>query len=648
MASCCTRPRCSCLVAAGDGVTVEGNGSASAPYVVSADAAPAALVVTDSPSVDLTLTGDGAPGSPYEVTATVTLDPAPPGGGDQLLQKGPDGLYLECEQVRGCISAGDGAAYDEETGVVSARPSADAGNSLSYGTDGGLLVPPGDTDPTVVKGGDSETLTTVVTGDGTASSPYVVTSNLILDPSPPGGGDQLLQAGPDGLFLECEQVRGCISAGDGAAYDETTGVVSARPSTDAGNSLALGTDGGLLVPPSSAEPTVVEAGDSTTVDNDVTGAGTTADPYVVTSSVILDPAPPGGGTQLLQAGPDGLFLECEQVRGCLVAGDGIDYDPATGEITAPPAPTELEVTDSTTVDLALSGDGSAGTPYSVTAAVILDPAPPGGGTQLLQTGPDGLFLECEQVRGCISAGDGAAYDDTTGVISARPSTDAGNSLSYGSDGGLLVPTADQLTVGCGLQGEGTAASPLEAFPIGGERAWVTDWTCDAASNSTLRCDPDSGALWTPPEHTTAMVTAQQLHPLGTPAMPATGTTVIINSTAFAEGRYDADTMTACRGVSFSAAFEAHAEVSWTANSQFDLGLAVSVNGGTAPVRLGYSELAATNPVGRRRASFGVSQAAVLAPHTGYFVRAYPAIRVFTGTVTIHQWITDTHLIAATR
>lgn len=35
MATCCSTQRCSCLVAAGPGVTVEGNGSAAHPYVVS-------------------------------------------------------------------------------------------------------------------------------------------------------------------------------------------------------------------------------------------------------------------------------------------------------------------------------------------------------------------------------------------------------------------------------------------------------------------------------------------------------------------------------------------------------------------------------------------------------------------------------------
>ncbi|MGW5925237.1 hypothetical protein ACWF2L_03185 [Streptomyces anulatus] len=579
----------------------------------------------DSTSVDVTVTGTGVAGDPYEVTAAVILDPVPPGGGTNLMQSGPDGLYLECEQVRGCLVAGDGIEYDPATGEIAATPA-----------------------PTALAVTDSATVDLTLSGDGSAGTPYEVTAAVILDPAPPGGGSNLVQSGPDGLFLECEQVRGCVSAGDGAAYDEATGVISARPSTDAGNALAFGTDGGLLVPPGGGDATVVEAGDSTTVDNEVTGTGTVADPYVVTSSVILDPAPPGGGTNLVQAGPDGLYLECEQVRGCLVAGDGIDYDPATGEIAALPVPTALEVTDSATVDLALSGDGSAGTPYEVTAAVILDPAPPGGGDQLLQSGPDGLFLECEQVRGCISAGDGAEYDPATGVVAARPSTDAGNTLAFGTDGGLLVPEASALDVGCGLQGAGTAASPLAAFPIAGEQPWADDWDCDAAANSTLKCDPNTGALWTPPEHTTAALTLQQNHPMGTPVMPATGTVVVIDGDAWSEGAYDADTLTQCRGISFSAEFTGHAEISWTAGAIFDLAYAIGIGGGSLASRLMYSELTPSGPAGRRRVTFSTAQATVLAPHTGYVVRVYPAIRVTTGSVTIHQWITDTHLFALTR
>jgi hypothetical protein len=228
-----------------------------------------------------------------------------------------------------------------------------------------------------------------------------------------------------------------------------------------------------------------------------------------------------------------------------------------------------------------------------------------------------------------------------------PSADTGNRLAFGADGRLFVPPVPPPEVGCGLQGDGTAASPLAAFPIAGSRAWTTDWSCDPVANSTLHCDPSSGALWTPPEHTSAAVTVQQNHPLGTPTIAVTGGFILVDSSAWSEGTYTADSLSACRGISFSARFTGHVELTWPANAQFDLGYAVQINGGALAVRQTHSVLA-NGPARHERYSFGVSQATVLAPHTGYAVRVYPAIRVTAGTVTINQWITDTDLLVMTR
>lgn len=740
MSKCCGPTPCNCRVVAGTGATVTGNGSPANPYTISADSGgTTALTAQDTPTVDTTVTGTGTAADPYEVSAAVILDPTPPRGGTNLIGIGPEGLYVECADVRGCISAGDGASYDLTTGVVEARVSGDAGNTTTIGADGGLYTPAA---ATALEAADTPTVDITVTGTGSAADPYEVSAAVILDAAPPGGGSNLAHAGPDGVYVECADVRGCLSAGDGIAYDQATGEIAARPSTDAGNTIGFGSDGGLYAAGGSGgAPTVVQAGDTTTADNTVSGTGTAADPYVVSTDVIVDPAPPAGGINLLQAGPDGLYVECADVRGCLSAGDGAGYDPVTGEITArvsgdagnqtsigtdgglftPAAATAIEAADTPSVDVTVTGTGSAGDPYQVAAAVILDPAPPAGGTNLIQEGPDGLYVECADVRGCLSAGDGITYNPATGAIAAKVSADAGNQTSIGTDGGLYTPSAAATVVqagdtptlnatvtgtgsaatpyivsgdvivapenngveaapngllvvpsadtgnrlafggdgrlfvppvpppevGCGLQGDGTAADPLAAFPIAGDRAWATDWTCDAVANSTLHCDPSTGALWTPPEHTSAAVTLQQNHPVGTPTIAVTGGFVLVDSTAWSEGTYTADSLSACRGISFSTRFTGHVELTWPANAQFDLGYAVQINGGALAVRQTHSVLA-NGPARHERYSFGVSQATVLAPHTGYAVRVYPAIRVTAGTVTINQWITDTDLIAMTR
>src|SRR6188768_607134 len=139
MARCaCGGTSCNCSLRAGPGITVSGTGSAANPFVVSAEP-------------------------------------------------------TTCTAIRACISAGSGASFNAATGVVSARPSTDPGNLLSFGTDTGL---------------------------------YVTT--------------------------DCTAVRACLTEGDGVDYDPVAGVIAARPSTDAGNVLTMGGDGGLYVPAGAA------------------------------------------------------------------------------------------------------------------------------------------------------------------------------------------------------------------------------------------------------------------------------------------------------------------------------------------------------------------------------------------------------------
>ncbi|MEU4406190.1 hypothetical protein AB0F88_16840 [Streptosporangium sp. NPDC023963] len=527
--------------AAGNQVAINPDGGL---FVPAGGAGGTALAVTDTTTVDLGLTGTGAAGDPYTVTADVILDPAPPGGGTNLLKEGPDGLFVECDTVRTCLSAGDGIEYDPDTGEISAFLSEDPGNQVEFGSDRGLFVPPGGAGGTALAVTDTPTVDLGLTGDGSAGDPYTVTADVILDPAPPGGGTNLLKESPDGLFVECADVRTCLSAGDGAAYDPATGVITARLSGDAGNQVEIGGDGGLFVPAGGAGGTALAVTDTDTVDLGLTGTGAVGDPYTVTADVVLDPAPPGGGANLLKEGPDGLFVECADVRTCLSAGDGATYDPATGVIAANVSPaagnqvvinpdgglfvptgggaaTALAVTDTDTVDLELTGTGAPGDPYTVAADVVLDPAPPGGGANLLHEGPDGLFVECADVRTCLSAGNGAAYDPTTGAITARLSGDAGNQVAFGGDGGLYAPPAASaaLEVSCGLAGNGSAGAPLAAA--------VTAWPypCDLdAQGGLVYCD-STGTLRSEPRAKYQYFTTSlnELIP-GNPAVPTTTTT----------------------------------------------------------------------------------------------------------------------------
>lgn len=233
MARCnCGGGQCNCSVIAGEGVTVDGSGSVANPYIVSAEA-------------------------------------------------------VTCDQVRPCFSAGDGAVYDPATGVISARPSTDAGNAVEFGSDGGLLVPP-----------------TEVT---------------------------------------CEDVRPCFSAGDGAAYEPETGVISARPSEDAGNNLVIGDDGGLYVPTGAA---------TVTPGCGLTGDGSGADPLTVATGewpLECDVDTYGGGVYCDTAG----VLRTDPRSAATFTQDQLNqhYDPAEVPADSPGVPIETRTLEIVNADL---------------------------------------------------------------------------------------------------------------------------------------------------------------------------------------------------------------------------------------------------------------------------------------------------------
>ncbi|MFF2612373.1 hypothetical protein [Kitasatospora sp. NPDC058046] len=229
----------------------------------------------------------------------------------------------------------------------------------------------------------------------------------------------------------------------------------------------------------------------------------------------------------------------------------------------------------------------------------------------------------------------------------------GSGLTLTGNGSASTPykiDAPPLQVGCGLTGTGQSGSPLAARPAGGSASWATSWSCDAAANSTLKCDPNTGQLWTPPEHSSAAATARQDHwpnSWGGPTMGVTGW-LIADSNIFSEAVYTADSLTRCRGVSFAVTFTAHVDLSWTAGSTFEIGYAVSIDGSGPAVRRLSGMATPNSPAGRLFASVSTHHAAVYAPHVGGSARVYPAIQVMTGNVTIVTWQTELVLTAMTR
>lgn len=254
MARCgCGGGSCNCFVEAGTGTTVTGTGSSTNPFVVSADA-PACSAVRPCISAGNGAAYNSASGV---VSARPSTDPG------NLVEFGGDGGLLvetDCPTVRACFSEGNGIDYDPTTGVIAARPSTDPGNTVTFGGDGGLYAAGGSVDCATVRG-------CISAGQGAA---YVPATGVVSARISPAAGN-LVEFAPDGgLFVEtdCATVRTCFSEGNGVDYDPLTGVIAARPSTDPGNTVVFGGDGGLFVPAAAALVT----------DCGLTGTGAVGDP----------------------------------------------------------------------------------------------------------------------------------------------------------------------------------------------------------------------------------------------------------------------------------------------------------------------------------------------------------------------------------
>jgi hypothetical protein len=90
----CGNQTCSCIITGGEGITVTGNGTPNRPYEIEAESAlllADQLGVVDTPTLNLTIAGTGAPGSKMMLSGVATQamtglkdvnDPSPPTNGD--------------------------------------------------------------------------------------------------------------------------------------------------------------------------------------------------------------------------------------------------------------------------------------------------------------------------------------------------------------------------------------------------------------------------------------------------------------------------------------------------------------------------------------------------------------------------------------
>lgn len=248
MARCGCAGSCECVLQAGPGISIGGSGDVDNPFVISSAAGNVAA--TDTPTLDLEAVGAGTLPDPVSISGNVRIATDP----GNALVVGGDGLLVSCAAVQACIdttyvlgrissaiTAGQGLSYTPSPDRLSARRSADAGNALVFGGDGGLFVPSGGVAGLVV----SDTNTIDLSGLGTVGSPL---SGLVRsDPATPN----MLTSSASGMRVNPTLGAGLRGAGTGADPLRArigTWPWAGSPET-AGAQLGAGADGTLYGSP---------------------------------------------------------------------------------------------------------------------------------------------------------------------------------------------------------------------------------------------------------------------------------------------------------------------------------------------------------------------------------------------------------------
>lgn len=389
-------------VTAGTNVTVTGDGTTANPYVINSTATGTTADGSETKinvGTGLSITGSGTTASPYVLTNTVVdtdtnTTYALSIAGTNVTLTGSDGSTST-------IALPTGTADTNTTYTLAVSGT----NLVLTGSDGAvttLAIPCAcDGSETKVSAGTN----TTVTGSGTTASPYVINSTATAD-----GSETKINVGT-GLTIS--------GSGTTASPYLITNIVTDTNTTYtasiSGNTITLtGSDGStqnIALPTADGSETKLSGGTNVTI----TGSGTTASPYVISSTDVKP-------TAVSITGTDTKTLTMTLSDGSTVSGTFTDKD-----------------TD-TTYTMSLSGSTLTLTPSSGTAQIVTLPTADGSETK-------------------VTAGTGVTV--TGSGTTASPYVVSSTAAADGSE--TKVQTTDPLLA---VTGSGTTASPYNVAYVG--------------------------------------------------------------------------------------------------------------------------------------------------------------------------------------
>lgn len=391
-------------------VNVSGLGTATAPYIISGethlnpslqnqlvctaeglyvgpqDGAQTIIQVSGSSCIDNEITGGGTDSNPYVIYTKLNVSSA----ANNNAECRSDGVYVGAPSLNvsdsNCFDLtliGDGTQVNPWLLDGDIRISNDPNNAIVCTTDG-LFVP-----AVNIETADSGCLQINLAGLGTSTNPYVITGGIQVDPS-----SSLIYCGPNGLTVDCESVQDCVgqAMGLGLDYDDSNDLYHVKLSQDSNNCVSYGSDGGIYVAcgedgVSPGAASVIQVEDTSCINTDLVGAGTSSAPYVISSSLQIS----GNAHNSIKCTDSGIFSPY----------------------------TAIEVNSGPCNKLAITGAGTPELPFILESELCVSPLI---GNSLICT-EDGLFSKAFSVdvidTSCISL-DMIEQDCGNYVISATP------------------------------------------------------------------------------------------------------------------------------------------------------------------------------------------------------------------------------------